>query len=103
MMLAAGLGATWVFKKARTLAVLDDLAVILLLTPLQIIIFGFHIQSIIILILIGLFLFASFRWPNRIFWPTGEKWILLYGLILAGLVFLIKQTTHIHLEVLIPA
>lgn len=103
MLLAAGLGATWVFKKARTLAVLDDLATILLLTPLQIIIFGFQIQSIIVLVIIALFLFASFRWPNTICWPMGERWILLYGFILAVVVFLIKQTTHIHLEVLVPA
>ncbi len=103
MMLAAGLGATWVFKKARTLAVLDDLATILLLIPIQIIIHGFEIQSIIILFLISLFLFASFRWQNTLPWPTGEVWLLLYGFILTGMVLLIKKTTNIHLEVLIPA
>lgn len=103
MMLAAGLGATWVFKKARTLAVLDDLATILLLTPIQIIIHGFEVQSIIILILISLLLFASFHWQNALLWPTNEVWLLLYGFILTGTIFLIKKTTNIHLEVLIPA
>ena len=103
ILMAAGLGATWVFKKARTLAVLDDLVTILLLTPLQIIILGFQIQAIIVLVFIGFFLFASFRWPNTISWPTGERWILLYGFVLTVMVFFIKQTTHIHLEVLVPA
>ncbi|MFA5059686.1 MAG: cation:proton antiporter [Candidatus Omnitrophota bacterium] len=103
MLLAAGLGATWVFQKARTLAVLDDLATILLLTPLGIIIHGFEIKSIIVLALIGLFLFASFRWQNTILWPTGEKWLLLYGFVLTAIVFFAKETTNIHLEVLIPA
>ena len=41
MMMAAGLSATWVFKKARVLAVLDDLATILFFTPLQILITRF--------------------------------------------------------------
>lgn len=103
MMMAAGLQLTWVFKKARVLAVLDDLATILLLIPLQIILHGFEVQSIIILLLIGTFLFASFRWQNQVLWPTTEKWLLFYGLILAGVVFYIKKTTNIHIEVLIPA
>lgn len=103
MMMAAGLSATWVFKKARTLAVLDDLVVILLLTPLQIAIQGFSWGSIIVLIVIGVFLFASFRWQNAIAWPTGEKWLLLYASLLTGIIFFIKNTVHIHLEVLIPA
>ena len=72
MMMAVGLSATWVFKRARTLAVLDDLATILLLTPLQVIIHGFEWESIVVLALIVLFLFASFRWQKRIHWPVGE-------------------------------
>ncbi len=103
MMMAAGLSATWVFKKARVLAVLDDLATILLLTPLQILINGFEWGSIIVLMLISLFLFASFRWQNTINCPVGENWLLLYAAILTGILFLVKHTAHIHLEVLIPA
>ena len=103
MMMAAGLSATWVFKKARVLAVLDDLATILLLTPLQILINGFEWGSIIVLVLISLFLFASFRWQNTINCPVGENWLLLYAAILTGILFLVKHTAHIHLEVLIPA
>ncbi len=103
MMMAAGLSATWVFKKARVLAVLDDLATILLLTPLQILIMGFEWGSIAVLIFISLFLFASFRWQNTIHWPVKEHWLLLYAAVLTGMVFLVKHTAHIHLEVLIPA
>lgn len=103
MMMAAGLSATWVFKKARTLAVLDDLVVILLLTPIQIILNGFHWESIIVLILIAGFLFASFRWQNTIAWPTGEKWVLFYAVVLTGIIFFIKSKANIHLEVLIPS
>lgn len=103
MMMAAGLSATWVFKKARVLAVLDDLATILLLTPLQILINGFEWGSIVVLILISFLLFASFRWQNTIHWPVGESWLLLYATVLTGILFFVKHTAHIHLEVLIPA
>lgn len=103
MMMAAGLGTTWVFKKARVLAVLDDLATILLLTPLHVLINGFEWGSIAVLVLISIFLFASFRWQNTVNWPVGENWLLLYAAVLTGVLFFIKHTTHIHLEVLIPA
>ncbi len=103
MLMAAGLSATWVFKKARTLAVLDDLVTILLLTPLSIIIHGFEWESIAVLILIVGLLFASFRWKHSIRWPTGETWLLGYAFALTGIILLIKKATNIHLEVLIPA
>ncbi len=103
MMMAAGLSATWVFKKARVLAVLDDLVTVLLLTPLAIIIHGFHIESIITLALILGFLYAAFRWQNAIAWPMTKGWLLGYAFILTAFIFVIKTTINIHLEVLIPA
>ncbi len=103
MMMAAGLSATWVFKKARTLAVLDDLVTILLLTPLQIIIHGFEWRSVVVLVLIMLFLFVAFRWQNSVHWPFGQMWLLGYAVILTALVFLIRNKMDIHLEVLVPA
>lgn len=103
MLMAAGLGATWVFKKARVLAVLDDLATILLLTPLGIIIHGFEWRSLAVLGLICIFLFASFRWQNTIHWPVSKNWLLIYAVLLTSIVFSVKNAAHIHLEVLIPA
>jgi Kef-type K+ transport system membrane component KefB len=103
MLMAAGLSATWVFQKARTLAVLDDLVTILLLMPLQIIIHGFEWGSIIAVSLIFFCIIASFRWKNALNWPLNERWILAYAIGLTGVLFLVKRTAHIHLEVLIPA
>ncbi len=103
MMTAAGFSAGWVFKKARVLAILDDLATILLLTPLVIIMYGFEWKAIAALILVGVLLFASFRWQGAIPWPAGKIWFSVYALILTAMVFLIEQTTHIHLGVLVPA
>ena len=103
MLMAAGLGATWVFQKARTLAVLDDLVTILLLIPLQVIIVGFKWETISVLVFILCFLFASFRFQNKLHWPTGNVWLLFYSVVLTAILGLLKHTVHIHLEVLLPA
>ena len=103
MMTAAGLSSTWVFKKARVLAVLDDLATILLLLPLQILVNGFEWKSIVVVVLIFIFLFVSFRWQKTLHWPSGPEWLLLYAVVLTGIIFFIKHTADIHLDVLIPA
>ena len=103
MLSAAGLGATWVFQKARVLAVLDDLVTILLLTSLVIVIYGFEWKSIITLSLIAFFIIASFRWQNMLNLPAGRVWLLVYALVLTAVVATIRNIAHIHLEVLIPA
>ncbi len=103
MMTAAGLQVTWVFRKARVLAVLDDLVTVILLVPLQIVLHGFDVKSLIVLLLILGFLFAAFRWQNTVSWPTTRGWLLFYALLLSALVLLLKQAAHIHIEVLIPA
>src|SRR4029453_5160480 len=40
MLGAGGLGGTWLFQKARVLAIFDDLATILLLVPLKMMLVG---------------------------------------------------------------
>ena len=103
MMMAAGLGKTWVFSKARTLAVLDDLATILLLMPLQVMIYGLEWKTFAVFAAIGLFLFASFRWQSAILWPADKPWILGYAFVLSAAVLFLENTARIHLGVLIPA
>src|SRR3989338_8990078 len=41
MLAAAGLGATWLFQKARVLAIFDDLDTVLFMIPLQMLVVGF--------------------------------------------------------------
>ena len=103
MLMAAGLGSTWVFKKARVLAVLDDLVTILILTPLEILIHGFRWSSFATILLIMAFIFLSFRFKNAIPWPVSQRWLIIYSLTLTVLVSMFKYKTNIHLEVLIPA
>ncbi len=103
MMSAAGLGATWVFQKARVLAVLDDLVAVLLLTPLEIVIHGFEWKSLISLVLIGFFIFSAFRWQNGLKLPLNRKLFIFYSVALTAIIFGFSKITHVHLEVLIPA
>ncbi len=103
MMMAAGLSATWVYKKARVLAILDDLVTILLLIPLQIIINGFQWLSMASFLFTAVFLWASFNFQNSIKVPTSKPWLLCYGLGIAGLSFLVHVTTGVNLGVLMPA
>ena len=42
MLAAAGLAATWVYKKARVLAIFDDLDTVLLMIPLKMMLIGFE-------------------------------------------------------------
>lgn len=103
MLSAAGLSATWVFQKARILAVLDDLVTVLLLTPLVIIIEGFEWSSILTLACVSFFIFASFRWQNTLHLPVTKVWLLIYAFLLTTILAVEYRLTHIHLEVLIPA
>lgn len=103
MLTAAGLSATWVFQKARVLAILDDLATVLLLIPLQIVIHGLEWAAVVSVSVVFFCIVASFRWQNTLPLPTGEKWLAVYAGILSGSIFLINHTTPVHLEVLIPA
>ncbi len=103
MMSAAGLGATWVFQKARILAVLDDLVAVLLLTPLEIVIHGFEWKSLLSLVLVGFFIFSAFRWQNGLKLPLNRTLFVFYSFALTAIIFIFSKLTHIHLEVLIPA
>ncbi len=103
MLASAGLSATWVFKKARVLAVLDDLVTVLLLTPLEIVIHGFEWKAVVSLVIVGVAVLSAFRWQNTLRWPATQRWILLYAIFLAVIIFTIRHLTHIHLEILIIA
>lgn len=103
MLAAAGLSGTWVFKKARVLAVFDDLHTILLMIPLQIVFVGLKWPLLAVVILMMGLLVIAYRWLNRLYWPIGKSWLLLYGIAVTGLCGLTEHLTSVHLEVLLPA
>lgn len=110
MLAAAGLTATWVFKKARVLAIFDDLDTVLLMIPLQIMLVGMKWQLAALGAgIIGLMWFA-WRHLNSRRWPASWPWVLGYaGAVTAACeaVYLasgwVDETAPIHLEVLLPA
>lgn len=110
MLAAAGLAATWVFRKARVLAIFDDLDTILLMIPLKIMMVGMKWQLGVIVIVIILLLWMAWRYLHAWKLPMSWPWIMLYaGLITAvcEVIYLtskvINEVAPIHLEVLLPA
>jgi Kef-type K+ transport system membrane component KefB len=110
MLAAAGLSTTWMFRKARILAIFDDLDTILLMVPLTMLIVGLAWQMGLMVLIMLAILYAAWRWLNRLAIPSTWPWVLGYAAVLA----LLSESIHrgslaidldvpIHLEVLLPA
>lgn len=110
MLAAAGLAATWVFKKARILAIFDDLDTILLMIPLKMAMVGMKWQLGVVVIFMAVMLWIAYRYLHAWRIPSGWRIQLLYSIIMVGIVTLIHKfslrldpTVPIHIEVLLPA
>ncbi len=103
MLAAAGLGTTWLFRKARILAIFDDLDTILLLVPIQIMLIGFKLQLIIVVVIMICLLMAAYRWLHFLRMPIGTLWLLGYGVTIVFLCKYLEHATHVELEILLPA
>jgi Kef-type K+ transport system membrane component KefB len=110
MLAAAGLGATWVFQKARVLAIFDDLDTILLMIPLKVMMVGMKWQLAAIVVVIAVLLWLAWRWLHRVRLPTAWPYVLAYATAIAlacEAVYLgskvIAEDVPVHLEVLLPA
>jgi len=111
MLEAAGLRETWVFQKARVLAIFDDLDTILLMIPLKIMMIGFKWELTIVVGIMAILLAISWVWLHRVKLPYSWPWTILYGLITAAFCKGIHLLTHdvlhmavpVHIEVLLPA
>lgn len=103
MLAAAGLATTAVYKKARVLAIFDDLDTVLFMIPLQMWIAGFNSAMLSMLFLIAGLLWLAYRYLHQIRVPSAPNWMLGYGIVLWGVCALFYKVTHIHFEVLLPA
>ncbi len=110
MLAAAGLGATWVFGKARILAIFDDLDTILFMIPLQIMMVGAKWQVIIVIFFIGILLWLAWRYLHVIklpsSWPIVMGYAFVITIVCEGIYIgskMIDHTSPIHFEVLLPA
>lgn len=110
MLAAAGLAATWTFKKLKILAIFDDLDTILLLIPLKILLVGLKWQLGLILAFISLCLWFIWKYYRKLKIPSSWPYIVFYSIGICGLSeifyrfsYLIDPKVPIHLEVLLPA
>ena len=110
MLAAAGLAATWVFKKARVLAIFDDIDTILFMIPLKMMMVGVRWQLAAIVLVMAVLLWAGWRflhvWRIPITWP----WVMAYAAgitLVSELIYVtskvINDVIPVHLEVLLPA
>ncbi|WP_087025300.1 sodium:proton antiporter [Thaumasiovibrio subtropicus] len=103
MLAAAGLGATWMFKKARVLAIFDDLDTVLLMIPLSIVIVGWNPALGVALILMFGMLLLAYKYLHAWDLPASAKHIMIYSTIIAVACKAFYIMTGAHFEVLLPA
>lgn len=110
MLAAAGLAATWVFRKARILAIFDDLDTVLLMIPLKMAMVGFKWQLGLIVVLMVVQLWIAYRFLHQ--WKIASSWkaVLAYSVGIVAVVEvvhrgskLLDENVPIHIEVLLPA
>jgi Kef-type K+ transport system membrane component KefB len=110
MLAAAGLAATWVYAKARILAIFDDIDTVLLMIPLKMIIVGPRWQLAVVVVVMVVMIWLAWKCLHALRLPLTWAWVLLYAALLAlvceSLYYgskLIDRSVPIHLEVLLPA
>lgn len=110
MLAAAGLSASWMFRKTRILVIFDDLDTVLLMIPLQVMMVGLAWELGVVVAVMLALLWVGWRWLHRVPVPTAWPWVLLFAGLIAGVsegVYIATKTLElrvpIHLEVLLPA
>lgn len=112
MLAAMNLQKSWIYQKAQTLAIFDDLDTIILMVPLQVAMIGeMNWQMVAMLTTIFAMFFVGWRYMSRL--NVSQKWyaILIYAALVYGAtLFVYAVTNHffgekgaIHIEVLLPA
>ena len=110
MLAAAGLSATWLFRKARVLAIFDDLDTVLLMIPLKMLIVGMRWQLAVVVLVMAVLVWVAWRWLHALRWPISWPWVLGYAAAIAAVSeavhqgsLLVDEVVPVHIEVLLPA
>jgi len=110
MLAAAGLSATWLFRKARILAIFDDLDTVLLMIPLKMMIVGVRWELGLIVFAMAAMLYCAWRWLHAVRLPLSWPWVSAYAaaiVLFSELIYhgsrAMEDVVAIHLEVLLPA
>lgn len=110
MLAAAGLGATWVYRKARVLAIFDDVDTVLFMIPLKMMLVGLKWQLAAVgAVALGM-VWLGWSRLNTLRWPATWPWVLAYAAAVTGASELahaaslqLDPDVPIHFEVLLPA
>ena len=103
MLAAAGLSASWVFKKARILAIFDDLATVILIVPAMMLIQGWNPMMIWGIVIMLAIMFFAYKNLHRYKMPVTPGFMLFYAVIIWGINHWLDSVYHIHIGVLLPA
>lgn len=110
MLAAAGLAATWMFRKTRILAIFDDLDTVLLMIPLKMMIVGLRWQLGVIIVTMFVLLWLAWRHLHAARIPVTWPWVVGYSLtimlVCEGVYLaskLVDEVVPVHIEVLLPA
>jgi len=110
MLEGAGLKDSWVFQKARILAIFDDLDTIVLMIPLKVVMVGFKWELTVIVGVIVVLLLLAWYKLHALRLPCAWYFTLLYAAVITAVCKLTYHVTHnyiemeaIHMEVLLPA
>ena len=115
MLEAAGMKETWLFKKARILAIFDDLDTLLLMVPLKALVVGPKWELTIDLVMVLGCLICMYVFLHRLKWSVEWYAIMAYAAIITTVCELTHEFTSsgvvdpgdavetVHLEVLLPA
>lgn len=110
MLAAAGLGATWLYRKARILAIFDDLDTVLLMIPLKMLMVGLAWQLGAVVGVMAAILALAYLFLHRVKIPANWPWVTCYSALItlfSEVAYrgskLIDESVPIHIEVLLPA
>jgi Kef-type K+ transport system membrane component KefB len=84
MLAAAGLSATWLYKKARIVAIFDDLDTILLFVPLKTLLMSMNAQLVALVVVIFGLLWAVWKYVRCLNIPVGWPWVMAYSAIIVA-------------------
>jgi len=110
MLAAAGLSSTWLFRKARVLAIFDDLDTVLLMIPLTMLMVGAAWQMGVVVLIMAVLVALSWVFLHRWSIPVSWPYVLSYAVAIVAVseaVYLssklIDSQVPIHIEILLPA
>ena len=112
MLAAMKLQKSWIYQKAQTLAIFDDLDTIILMVPVQVAMIGaLNWQMMAMLTAIFGMFFIGWKYMSRFEMPQNWYAVFTYAVLVYGTTYLIYTVTKhffgdkgaVHIEVLLPA